>query len=186
MGLSRDTNSFSGLETWRVRVSDFGLSEVEDTGRQAGKYKTCCPKAWLAPEAFKNGKLNKKSDVFAFGVVLYELFSGERPWKNEVCTKSDRLVFIIVSVVISIWSLQEDTEIEKRVCSGERLSFPLGCPPIEELALRCWRENPEDRPTMKEVEEELQKYYAILKECETQTDNRAHYPQWHSSKYGAL
>jgi len=64
--------------TGRVRIADFGLAMVVNDERQRG----CLAgtPAYMAPEQLAGGDATVKSDVYALGLVLYELFSGSRAW----------------------------------------------------------------------------------------------------------
>lgn len=67
------------LQHKTLKITDFGLArEVYTTTRMsaAGTY------AWMAPEVIKNSVFSKASDVWSYGVVLWELLTGETPYKN--------------------------------------------------------------------------------------------------------
>jgi len=67
-----------------VKIADFGLSKLinEVNGDFGGKQQI--PVRWMAPESLqRNPSFTDKSDVWAYGVLLYEIFSnGERPWND--------------------------------------------------------------------------------------------------------
>ncbi|CAL2046340.1 unnamed protein product [Caenorhabditis brenneri] len=72
-----------------VRIGDFGLSRKymdkayyrpEHEGEKVGR-----PWLWMAPEAYKMNKFTEKTDIFSYGVCLYELFSlGRDPIVNDI------------------------------------------------------------------------------------------------------
>lgn len=67
------------LQFKTLKITDFGLArEVYKTTRmsQAGTY------AWMAPEVIKNSTFSKASDVWSYGVLLWELLTGETPYKG--------------------------------------------------------------------------------------------------------
>ena len=62
-----------------LKITDFGLArEINRTTRmtQAGTY------AWMAPEAIEFSTFSKAGDVWSFGVVLWELLTGETPYRG--------------------------------------------------------------------------------------------------------
>lgn len=84
------------------------------------------PVRWSAPEALDEHKFSEKSDVWSYGVVLYELWTrAELPYKGF----SNQRVWVDVT-------------------SGNRLSQPDGCPTeIYKIMLSCWAARPAERPT---------------------------------------
>ncbi len=69
----------------RVRISDFGLAR--DTERLVGRRVAVPPAAgtpgYMAPELFDDGSASVQSDVYALGLVLYQLFTGRLPFEQE-------------------------------------------------------------------------------------------------------
>lgn len=89
------------------------------------------PFAWCAPESLKSRQFSHKSDVYSYGVTLFELFSfGEEPWLGYGGAQILRMV--------------ED---------GKRLPKPDACSAhfYKEVMLRCWMLRPDDRPTFQEL-----------------------------------
>ncbi|XP_041034820.1 non-receptor tyrosine-protein kinase TNK1 isoform X2 [Carcharodon carcharias] len=110
-----------------VKIADFGLTRsVSNSDHYVMQAHRKIPFAWCAPESLKSGTFSHASDVWMFGVVLWELFSYcEEPWMGlygrEILMMIDR---------------------EKK-----RLEKPVDCPGnIYSLALQCWSAAPEDRP----------------------------------------
>ncbi|KAG1661344.1 hypothetical protein FOA52_005906 [Chlamydomonas sp. UWO 241] len=115
-----------------AKVSDFGLSRVEDDGTSASfPFNSCGTAAYVAPEALTcNRKVTSSVDVYAFGILMWELFTGLRPYGN---TKQQQLV-------------------EEVVMRGLRPTFPPHTPPnYKQLAQECWSGAPAQRPTFKDV-----------------------------------
>ncbi len=95
----------------------------------SGEYYTSKGKAipvkWTAPEAVQFGKFTHASDVWSFGVVLWELFSrGMIPYPG-----------------------MENSEVIRKITNGVRLEKPRDCPnEVYDLMLKCWAEKPKERP----------------------------------------
>ncbi|XP_074162027.1 ephrin type-A receptor 8 isoform X2 [Sminthopsis crassicaudata] len=109
------------------KVSDFGLSRVLEDDPDAAYTTTGgkIPIRWTAPEAIAFRKFSSASDVWSFGVVMWEVLAyGERPYWNM--TNRD---------VIS--SVEE----------GYRLPAPMGCPAaLHQLMQDCWQKERSQRP----------------------------------------
>mmetsp|Transcript_14728 Transcript_14728/g.23013 ORF Transcript_14728/g.23013 Transcript_14728/m.23013 type:complete len:743 (-) Transcript_14728:55-2283(-) len=122
--LHRDLKSQNLLldETWRVKVSDFGLSCTLRSPDQA----SCGTPAWSAPEVLRGSACTTQSDVYSFAIVVWELLSRAVPYEG----KSGMEVVLGVS--------------SKHL----RPSFGLAVPPQwREFIMECWDENPNVRPS---------------------------------------
>ncbi|NXJ39822.1 MATK kinase, partial [Ciconia maguari] len=115
-----------------AKVSDFGLARVNPKGADT----TLLPVKWTAPEALKHNKFSSKSDVWSYGILLWEAFSfGRAPYPKL--------------------SLKEVTELLEQ---GYRMEAPEGCPPaVYALMKSCWELEPGKRPSFKKLTEKLQK-----------------------------
>ena len=90
---------------------------------------------WMAPEMIRRREVSEKADVFAFGVLLWELWSlGDYPWQ---------LLF-------------DDAAVAQRIVNDERLERPKGCPQqAYDMMQRCWEADPSSRPSFSELHAEL-------------------------------
>ncbi|XP_031424894.1 tyrosine-protein kinase Fes/Fps [Clupea harengus] len=118
-----------------VKISDFGMSREEEDGvySAAGGMKQI-PVKWTAPEALNYGRYTSESDMWSFGVLLWETFSrGISPYTN-------------------MSNQQTRDEVEK----GFRLPAPSNCPPeIFTLMSQCWQYDPRRRPSFTKIRMEL-------------------------------
>lgn len=116
-------------KNWNVKVGDFGLSKLKHATFLTAKSGRGTPQ-WMAPEVLRNERSNEKSDVFSFGVILWELMTQSIPW-------SDLNSLQVVGVVGFM---------------DRRLDIPEAIDPrISSVIKDCWQSNPEDRPSFKDI-----------------------------------
>ncbi|XP_060174004.1 uncharacterized protein LOC132604492 [Lycium barbarum] len=79
----RDLKSSNLLvdKNWTVKVGDFGLSRLKHETYLVTKTGKGTPQ-WMAPEVFRGEPSNEKSDIYSFGVILWELATEKIPWEN--------------------------------------------------------------------------------------------------------
>jgi len=121
-----------------VKVADFGMSRAIDKGYYRTTSKVM-PIRWSAPEFIEYGISTSKSDVWSFGICLWELFSyGKLPYMG----------------------MSNDEVIEK-VTSGYRLPAPANCPTeVYNMMLSCWESDTEKRPTFATLSTILDKLWS--------------------------
>jgi serine/threonine protein kinase len=110
------------------------------------------PIKWTAPEAALYGKFTIKSDVWSYGILLYELISyGQVPYPG--LNENLELVF---QSKIWIWILgMANQEVLDQIQHGYRMPRHDNCPDkIYDYMLRCWDLSPDNRPTF-EVDKSL-------------------------------
>lgn len=108
-----------------AKVSDFGLALPFDSTYQSGGK---IPIKWTAPEAVKDGKYTSKSDMWSFGILLWEIYSfGRVPYPK-----------------IQLASVMSHLD------GGYRMPPPEGCPPeVYALMQQAWQKEPDRRPSFK-------------------------------------
>lgn len=124
----------------QIKIADFGLSrllKVDDvyTAKEGAKF----PIKWTAPESLSYNVFTIKSDVWAFGVVLWELATyGKAPYPG-----------------VDIYSVLE------KINSGYRMPRPEGCPAeVYKLMRECWQQKPDDRPSFRQIKQHLESMFA--------------------------
>ncbi|CAF0975546.1 unnamed protein product [Rotaria sordida] len=67
----------------KLKVGDFGLTKLTDHGLYKGTARSVCAPRWTSPEALFSSKYSSRSDVWSYGITLWEIYSlGERPFRN--------------------------------------------------------------------------------------------------------
>ncbi|KAM9410358.1 tyrosine-protein kinase Fes/Fps [Pholidichthys leucotaenia] len=121
-----------------VKISDFGMSRQQDDGVYSTGGLRQIPVKWTAPEALNYGRYTTESDVWSFGILLWETFSlGMTPYT-------------------SMTNQQTREEVEK----GFRMSAPYGCPiEISKIMSSCWQYEPRNRPSFKKLRADISAIY---------------------------
>uniref|UniRef100_A0A1A7Y908 Spleen tyrosine kinase n=1 Tax=Iconisemion striatum TaxID=60296 RepID=A0A1A7Y908_9TELE len=123
-----------------AKISDFGLSKAVAEEQNYYKAKTHgkWPVKWYAPECINFFKFSCKSDVWSFGVLMWEAFSfGQKPYKG-----------------------MKGTDVLQMIESGKRMEPPANCPPeMYDLMKTCWTYKVDERPGFSVVEPRLREYY---------------------------
>ncbi|XP_076330716.1 hepatocyte growth factor receptor-like [Tachypleus tridentatus] len=123
-------------EDYTVKVADFGLSRdiYERDYYTSDNKKMKLPVKWMAPESLEKGIYNTKTDIWSYGVVLWELMTrGVMPYPD-----------------VDNW------DILNYLKSKRRMPQPSYCPDLlYDIMKRCWSEEPKDRPSFGEVVEEV-------------------------------
>uniref|UniRef100_A0A671Q522 Tyrosine-protein kinase n=1 Tax=Sinocyclocheilus anshuiensis TaxID=1608454 RepID=A0A671Q522_9TELE len=121
-----------------VKISDFGMSRQEQDGvySATGGMKQI-PVKWTAPEALNYGRYTTESDVWSFGVLLWETFSrGVTPY----------------TIPHNMNNQQTRDEVER----GYRMPAPNNCPgEIYALMCQCWQYEPRNRPSFRKLKADL-------------------------------
>jgi len=67
----------------QIKVMDFGLAKLKGSLRLTRTSSTAGTLAYMAPEQIQGGEVDMRSDIFSFGVVLYEMLTGHMPFHGE-------------------------------------------------------------------------------------------------------
>ena len=68
-------------DEWKLKLTDFGISKIkQETAKFTGQPQGTA--AFMAPEVLENNDYSPKSDVYAYGIVLWEIVSREIPFKG--------------------------------------------------------------------------------------------------------
>ncbi|MFQ5641217.1 MAG: protein kinase [bacterium] len=67
----------------RVKIVDFGLAKLKNVTRLTKESSTMGTLSYMSPEQIQGAEVDQRSDIFSFGVVLYEMITGQLPFKGE-------------------------------------------------------------------------------------------------------
>ncbi|XP_034445106.1 insulin-like growth factor 1a receptor [Hippoglossus hippoglossus] len=118
-------------EDFTVKIGDFGMTrDIYETDYYRKGGKGLLPVRWMSPESLKDGVFTTMSDVWSFGVVLWEIATlAEQPYQG--LTNEQVLRFVM---------------------EGGLLDKPDNCPDmLFELMRMCWQYNPKMRPSFLEI-----------------------------------
>eukprot|EP00186_Timspurckia_oligopyrenoides_P000043 CAMPEP_0182441574 /NCGR_PEP_ID=MMETSP1172-20130603/540_1 /TAXON_ID=708627 /ORGANISM="Timspurckia oligopyrenoides, Strain CCMP3278" /LENGTH=831 /DNA_ID=CAMNT_0024635935 /DNA_START=23 /DNA_END=2518 /DNA_ORIENTATION=+ len=131
----KSPNILLGSNVHEVKLTDFGLSRL-----RVATYVNTGPGGtpeWMAPELLRQDPFDEMSDVFSFGVILWELIVCEKPWRDD---HPMQIVFKVGS-------------------RGEKLQIPAGVQCSTELKTMitsCFQEQPSKRPRFAELTKQLE------------------------------
>ncbi|CAI2171735.1 15672_t:CDS:2 [Funneliformis geosporum] len=136
-----------------VVISDLGISKLstEASVNENGYYGII---PYIAPEIFQGQKSNKyteASDIYSFGMIMWELMIGRRPF----------------------WDQNYDTELIIKICDDIRPSIITTNAPegYIELMQKCWHSDPKKRPTTRAIRESVKKIISNEKKNPTKIIN---------------
>ncbi|XP_054159075.1 hepatocyte growth factor receptor-like [Oppia nitens] len=127
-----------------IKIADFGLSRdlFNKDYYRSNNQKCKLPVKWMSPESLEKGIYDSKTDVWSYGVLVWELLTrGLTPYPN-----------------VSNW------EIANYLKHGYRLPKPPNCPQIvyTNVLMRCWSDDPLLRPTFVELVVSFERIIEIL------------------------
>uniref|UniRef100_A0A8C4GIK9 Tyrosine-protein kinase receptor n=1 Tax=Dicentrarchus labrax TaxID=13489 RepID=A0A8C4GIK9_DICLA len=117
-------------EDFTVKIGDFGMTrDIYETDYYRKGGKGLLPVRWMSPESLKDGVFTTMSDVWSFGVVLWEIATlAEQPYQG-----------------------MSNEQVLRFVMEGGLLDKPDNCPDMFELMRMCWQYNPKMRPSFLEI-----------------------------------
>ncbi|KAJ6973303.1 lysM domain receptor-like kinase 3 isoform X4 [Populus alba x Populus x berolinensis] len=143
--------SHSCTESFITQVADFGLTKLTKVGSASLLTRLVGTFGYMSPEYAQYGDVSPKLDVFAFGVVLYELISAKEAIvkANDSSAESRGLIALFEDVLN-----QPDPGEDLRKLVDPRLGedYPLdSVRKVAQLAKACTHENPQVRPSMRSI-----------------------------------
>ena len=126
-----------------AKVADFGMSRTfhtwQTTHKSTTHYGTL---THVPPELLSHGKLSPKADMYAFGIIMHELYTGLKPYDG--CH----------------WGT-----VVAAVMQGDRPQFPPECPKAyTDLAASCWQNDKNDRPMWNDIMGDINTLLAPFKD----------------------
>ncbi|KAG7231040.1 hypothetical protein INR49_025070 [Caranx melampygus] len=118
-----------------VKIGDFGMSrDIYSTDYYRVGGHTMLPIRWMPPESIMYRKFTTESDVWSFGVILWEIFTyGKQPWFQLA-----------------------NNEVIECITQGRVLERPRLCPKeVYDLMLGCWQREPQQRLNIKDIQKML-------------------------------
>lgn len=131
-----------------VKLADFGLSRWVDEQAYYKASKGKLPIKWMAPESINFRRFTTASDIWMFGVCMWEiLMYGVKPFQGV-----------------------KNNEVIGKIENGERLALPPNCPPsLYHIMFECWSYEPSKRPVFQDLKTRLS---VIVQEERFQADEK--------------
>ncbi|XP_051020218.1 proto-oncogene tyrosine-protein kinase ROS isoform X2 [Acomys russatus] len=137
-----------------VKIGDFGLArEIYKNDYYRKRGEGLLPVRWMAPENLMDGIFTSQSDVWSFGILVWEILTlGHQPYPAH-----------------------SNLDVLNYVQAGGRLEPPRNCPDdLWNLMSQCWAQEPNQRPTFHDIQNQLQSFRKISLNTVSQRGEEAH------------
>ncbi|XP_005363674.1 proto-oncogene tyrosine-protein kinase ROS [Microtus ochrogaster] len=137
-----------------VKIGDFGLArEIYKNDYYRKRGEGLLPVRWMAPENLMDGIFTSQSDVWSFGILVWEILTlGHQPYPAH-----------------------SNLDVLNYVQEGGRLEPPRNCPDdLWNLMSQCWAQEPDQRPTFHNIQDQLQLFRNFSLNITSQCGEEAH------------
>ena len=118
---------------WVCKVSDFGISTIKLNGLVSQEMTVIGTPVYMAPEIFTDNKYSEKVDVYAFGILLNELYCDRKPYSEEELAALPQAQLLM------------------RICDGLRPDISSLPSALKQLVEDAWNPIPKMRPSFQEI-----------------------------------
>jgi serine/threonine protein kinase len=165
MGHSRsesDSSAFKVKPIMNAKIGDWGSARATLAGSRTMTHGvgTAC---WMAPEVLKHARCSKYSDVYGFGIILWELATRREVYEG---LESTQVIAMVANDCL-------------------RPEIPPGCP-WNDIMVKCWREVPSKRSSFEEIVKELNRLRPAVEKSTFTGEDLVVPTKWKSYQKGAL
>ncbi|GJU73450.1 kinase-like domain, phloem protein 2-like protein [Tanacetum coccineum] len=160
--IHRDIKSANILlgDNWKAKIADFGLSKFHPADQDASTFNASTiagTNTYLDPEYEKSGKLNKKSDIYSFGVVLFEILTGRLAYDFDSGIAPIARHHFEKGTLMEIVDHKIKEETDEHIFSLSKGPNKGSLDIFSKIAFRCIAETQVERPSIDVVINELKK-----------------------------